>query len=128
MRKLGIAIAIVLLGSAAANAEVYEFLACKFREGKTMADLNRVIPVLNAANDQYKDGYQAVVLTPQYATNAPDFFWMGVWPDAEKMGLGLRAFFEKGIGNEALADLNAVVDCSADNSLWFGRTVYQQKK
>ena len=51
---------------------------------------------------------------------------MGSWPDATKMGMGLAAWFEKGIGAEAMADLQKIADCNS-SSLWWGRKVYGQQ-
>jgi hypothetical protein len=129
MRAFAISMILACLGASAAAAEPYEFLSCNFRAGKTMADLDAWLPTFAAANDQYKDGYKAVVMTPVYAEapNTPDFFWMGTWPDFEKLGLGQRNWFEKGVGSKAIAALDAIADCTSATSLWLGRTVYQQK-
>jgi hypothetical protein len=127
MRIAALALALSLVAPSIARAEPYEFFACKFREGKTMADFDAWLPKFKAAASKVKDGSTVVILTPMYAENAPDFYWMGWYPDGAKFGIGLRDYFEKGIGDEVEAALAQIVDCSASASLWLGRTVYQQK-
>jgi hypothetical protein len=127
MRSVLLALALFLAAPSIAYAEPYEFFACNFLEGKTMADLEAWLPKFSAAASQVKDGSTAVILTPLYAENAPDFFWMGRYPDGEKLGIGIRDYYEKGVGDAVEAELRTIVDCSASSSLWLGRTVYQQK-
>ncbi len=128
MRNMAIAIGLLVFGASVAHAEPYEFIACNFNDGKGMADMDRWVASHKGVLDSTLDGYQATVLTLQYGDSAelPDFFWMGVWPDAGKLGLGLANWFEKGAGDKAMADLAKVADC-ASSSLWWGREVYSQK-
>lgn len=125
MRIALLVLTLALLAPSVARAEPYEFFACNFREGKTMADLDRWLPTFRTAAAKIEDGGTVVILTPLYAENAPDFYWMGWYPDGAKLGVGLRDYFEKGIGDQAEAALAEIVDC-ASSSLWLGRTVYRQ--
>jgi hypothetical protein len=130
MKFAAIVFGLALLCPSLAQAEPYEFVACNFREGKGMADLDKWLVDWKATVDalERKGGYTAVVLTPQYAGEAaiPDFYWMGTWPDAGAMGAGLKEYFEDGAGSDAEKAASRIMDC-AGRSLWWGRTVYQAK-
>ena len=128
MRSLAITIILLLFGAVAAHAEPYEFIGCNFGKGKGTADLERWVASYKSVLDSANDSYRAVVLTPQYADgdNLPDFFWMGIWPDAAKMAMGLGNWFEKGAGDKAMAALAKIADCPT-SSLWWGKQVYQAK-
>jgi hypothetical protein len=113
----------------AAHAGPYEFIACNYADGKGGADLDRWVDEYESVLDAALDGYSATVLTPQYADGEgiPDFFWMGTWPDAQKLGLGLASWYEQGKGDEAMTALAKFADCDS-SSLWWGRQVYHQQQ
>ena len=64
---------------------------CSFNDGKKMGDLMRVVGKWNGwMNDQDREDYTALILSPVYAGAAEfDFVWVGVWNDAQAMGAGL---------------------------------------
>ena len=128
MRVSAILTGLAIFAAGAAYAEPHEFIACNFREHKGTADLDKWVASIQSVLDSTQDDYRAVVLTPQYdgGDATPDFYWMGVWPDAQKLGLGLANWFEKGTGDKAMVALAAFADCKP-GPLWWGRQVYQQK-
>lgn len=132
MRILSTSIAVVIwlfTSASGVAADPYEFIACSYKEGKGAADLDRWVAASKEVLDSAGDDYSAVVLTPQYADGdqLPDFYWMGKWPTAEKLGVGLGSWFEQGKGDKAMAALAKIADCPSA-SLWWGRTVYTQSK
>ena len=131
MRLAAIVFSLLISYGSVAHGATYEILGCMFEEGKGMADLDAWLPKFKATADATKTkagGYKAVILTPQYgdAPNAPDFIWLGTWPDAALMGSAMKEYFEDGVGASVQKEFAAIATCKA-TSLWWGRTVYQAK-
>jgi len=88
-----------------------DFRACNYRDGKSMADLEKV----NAKFRQYANSndfaYAAWILTPQYHADAAfDVGWLGAWPDGESFGVSMEKW--KTGGSQVAAEYNQVIDCS----------------
>lgn len=128
MRAAALLAFLALSTASAAHAELYAFYECNFRPGKNMADLDAWVAKYRGTLKRIEDGSEVVFLTPQFAANAPDLYWLEIYPDGAKLGIGLRDYFEKGVGAEADAAVAAIVDCTKSNSLWWGRTVYRQRE
>ena len=95
-----------------------EVYACKYNEGKTVADLNPIIDRWNEfADDNDLDNYAAWMLTPFFFTPEQDFdmLWLGAWSDGNAMGAGLQNWIED--GQELGAAFSEVVDCVAHVAL-----------
>lgn len=118
MKKIIIAVSAACIVSVAwvssalaAKQSPVDFRACNFRDGKTMADLDKV----NAKFRQYANkndfAYAAWVLKPQYHPGAGyDIGWLGAWPDSESFGLSMEKW--NTAGNEVAAEFDKVIDCS----------------
>lgn len=128
MRLAAIVVCLALFSAPLAQAQPYEFLACNFVEGKGMADLDKwIADFTKVANKMENRRYTATILTAQFAEeDQPDFFWMGMWPDAAMMGASLKEYFEDGAGAEIETAFGEIAVCRG-NSLWWGRQVYEGK-
>jgi hypothetical protein len=93
-----------------------EFRACKFLEGKTMADLNPVMVKFREYANKGDFDYAAWVLTPQFHNGVDyDFGWLGAWPNGEAFGVSMEKWTSA--TNPMAAEFNAVVDCSLSHGL-----------
>lgn len=90
-----------------------ETYTCDFNDGKTMADLMKVVDEWNDwADDQDIAGYFAAVLTPQFFGEfAFDVGWLGVAADGNVMGIVQDAWVNK--GGEVAGMFNAVISCGS---------------
>ena len=90
-----------------------EIYACKFNEGKGMADLEAVISRWNQFMDDKKiNTYAAWTLTPYYFTEEQDFdvIWLGAYKDGNAFGSGTDTWLAS--GGELAAAYNEVVTCA----------------
>jgi hypothetical protein len=97
-------------------ARPVETYTCKYNEGKSRADLNKVIAEWNAWMDkQGAKDYFAVVITPFYSGDFEfDVGWLGVWPDGNAMGKGHDLWVSK--GGDVAAKFSAVVNCGSHSN------------
>lgn len=87
-----------------------EYRACYFRDGKSMADLDKVTAKFRAYANQNDVGYAAWTLTPQFQTNLPlDVAWLGAWPDGETFGTSMERWMRD--GKEIMSEFQQVIDC-----------------
>lgn len=93
-----------------------EFFACDWRDGKGMADLERVTKKFNAWADKNDEGYSAWILTPQFHDGLDfDIGWMGSWADSVSFGKAQDRWMAD--GRQLAADFDSVVDCSKRHQL-----------
>jgi hypothetical protein len=98
------------------KARPVDFRACTFRDGKSMADLEKVNEQFRNYANQHDFAYSAWVLTPQYHNGAGfDVGWLGSWPDGASYGASLEKWNSS--GGDIAAKFNAVVDCSSRHEL-----------
>ena len=97
-------------------AHPVETYTCKYKEGKSRADLNKVIAEWNAWMDkQGAKDYFAVVITPFYSGDFEfDVGWLGVWPDGNAMGKGHDLWVSK--GGDVAAKFSTVVNCNSHSN------------
>lgn len=93
-----------------------EFRACNFRDGKSMADLDK----LNAKFREYANkndfSYAAWVLTPEYDDGAEfDIGWLGAWPDSNAYGESMEKWSAP--GNKMAGEFASVIDCGLSHEL-----------
>lgn len=94
-----------------ASAAPVDFRACKFKEGKTRADLDQVAAKFKAYADKNDSQYAAWILTPQYHSQSNfDVGWLGAWPDGESFGVSMERWMTT--GGALQAEFDQVVDCS----------------
>ena len=104
-----------------AQASVQEFIKCEVNDGKTMADVAKVIADWRKAAD--KAGYQDYVqetLIPVFSSNLTvgEFFWHGTSPSFERMGGAFDWYFVADVAGEYEPKFADVMTCSS-------RTLYQ---
>ncbi len=102
------------VASAAAAPKVapVDYRACHFRDGKTMADLDKVSAKFREYANKSDVGYAAWTLTPQFQTDLDlDVAWMGAWPDSEAFGVSMERWAKE--GGALRAEFNQVIDCSS---------------
>jgi hypothetical protein len=98
------------------KAAPVDFQACNFREGKSMADLDKVSAKFRRYANKNDFAYSAWTLTPQYHNAAGfDVGWLGAWPDSEAYGVSLEKW--KTSSNGLAAEFNDVMDCSGRHEL-----------
>jgi hypothetical protein len=94
-----------------------ELFACSWRDGKNMADLDKVNGRFNKWVDKNVPGYTAWVITPQFRAMEGEFDvgWIGSWADGMAMGKFVSAFTggDHGLGQA----YDEVVDCSGSHVL-----------
>lgn len=97
-------------------ARPVETYTCKYNDGKSRADLNKVIAEWNAWMDkQGAKDYFAAVITPYYSGDfAFDVGWLGSWPDGKAMGKGHDMWVSKGA--DMRAKFSAVLNCSSHSN------------
>jgi hypothetical protein len=88
-----------------------DYRACRFLEGKSMADLDKVTAKFREFANKSDTGYAAWTLTPQYETGLGlDVAWLGAWPSAEAFGVSMEGWMKNGRGLQA--EFDQVIDCS----------------
>ena len=93
------------------KAAPVDFRICTFRDGKTMADLNKVANKFRDYANKNDIGYAAWILTPEFRTaDGMDLAWLGSWPDGEAYGVSMERW--KAPGNELLPLFNEVMECA----------------
>ncbi len=102
-------------GADASAVRPIEIFVCSFRDGRTMADLDRVIAGWNQWMDKADtSGYEAFLLTPDFFSGDSidwDVGWVGVWPDGKAMGRSLDIWHQQ--GGEHQKAFFEVISCSA---------------
>lgn len=97
--------------AAKAKAAPVDFRACHFRDGKTMADLDKVSAKFRDYANKADTGYAAWTLVPQFETDLDmDVAWMGAWPDSKAFGVSMERWMKE--GRALQAEFDQVVDCS----------------
>ena len=89
-----------------------ELYACKFNDGQSMANLERVIADWTKySDDQGTRDYAAWTLTPFFYGQEQefDFIWMGAFTDGNAMGAGFQQWVTE--GGKIAEDFNRVADC-----------------
>jgi len=87
-----------------------DYLACNFREGKSMADLNPLLEKFRAYANKNDTGYSAWLLTPEYRSDADyDIAWMGSWPSGVAFGVSMEKWHST--GKQLAGEFAQVVDC-----------------
>ncbi len=98
----------------ATGAVPVELYACSYNDGKGPADLDVAIATWNAwADEAGFEDYSAWTLAPFYfsPTQEFDFLWLGVSPDAKRLGRAQDAYLAT--GGVAQAAFAEVIDCAA---------------
>jgi hypothetical protein len=96
--------------SAAPKAAPVDYRACHYRDGKTMADLEKVTAKFRIYANKADTGYAAWTLTPQFQTDLSlDVAWIGAWPDAEAFGVSMERWVKE--GGALRAEFDEVLDC-----------------
>jgi hypothetical protein len=93
---------------------VLEIYDCKFKNNKTMKDLQAVTARFNAWADRNKvTDYIAFIATPYLhgADRTSEVLWIGGYPNGNAMGAGESTFFKT--GQDINAQFEAVVDCAS---------------
>ena len=90
-----------------------ETWTCDFKDGKSMADLDKVNKMWNDWMDEEdQSDYFAAILTPQYYGEWPfDVGWVGVWRNGNAMGTGTDLWLTE--GSEIGAAYGEVVTCTS---------------
>jgi len=100
------------------------FMACNYRDGKNMKDLDKVLEDFKRYATRHNSKYTAWMLIPQYHDD-PDMFdigWLGTWPDAVTFGESQDRWFTT--GRELAAAIDQVVDCSLRHELISSQVLY----
>jgi len=96
-----------------------EFFACNWRDGKGMADLDKVIEKFRKYADANDSDYTAWVLTPQFHNDEQgggfDVGWLGSWPDGNAFGKSQDNWMSA--GRDIAAAFDAVIDCGSRHEL-----------
>ena len=99
-----------------AKARPVDFRACNFRDGKSMADLEKVNEKFRTYANTHDLGYSAWTLTPQFHSGADfDVGWLGSWPDGASFGASMEQWNSS--GKSVAAEFNTVVDCSSRHEM-----------
>jgi len=123
MKMLGrsLAFATLLLGPASVVVAdtAQEVFICKLNEGKTMADLNKVIADFKQMIVKFSGGdkYQAFLLTPVAANDLTTIVWVGEMPDATSMAALQDEYRTSEAGQKQDKRFRGVVTCKS-RSLW----------
>jgi len=112
---------LVLLASLAAPAaaSVQEAFICNFRDGKTLADVQKVAAEFRKAANDLKGGkdYKAWILTPIASQNLNAVIWVGEMPDFPAMAAFNDAYGASEAAKRLGPMFEAVVDCES-RSFW----------
>jgi hypothetical protein len=109
-----------LAAAPAPNAAPADFQACNFRQGKGMADLDKVSAQFREYANKSDFAYSAWTLVPRYHTNSGfDVGWLGTWPDGESYGVSMDKWQTDTEARALQAKFNQVMDCSDRQELSF---------
>ena len=116
-----LAIATVLLGLAGpVRADTaQEVFICKLNDGKTMADLNKVIADFKQMIVKLTGGdkYQAWLLTPSAADDLAAVVWVGEMPDAASLAALQEEYRTSEAGQKQDKKFRGVITCKS-RSIW----------
>ena len=119
-----LALAAVLSGCLASAAPVsadtaQEVFICKLNEGKTMADLNKVVGDFKKMIVKLAGGdkYQAWLLTPTAADDLATVVWVGEMPDAISLAALTDEYRTSDAGHEQDKKFRKVITCKS-RSIW----------
>ncbi len=116
-----LAILTLLLGSAPAvfADTAQEVFLCKLNEGKTMADLNKVIADFKQMIVKISGGdrYQAWLLTPTAADDLSTIVWVGEMPDATSLAALQDGYRTSEAGQKQDKKFQSVITCKS-RSTW----------
>jgi hypothetical protein len=121
-RSLTVAVALVLcLGAAEAvfADPAQEVFICQLKEGKTMADLDKVIADFKQMVGKLKGGdqYQAWLLTPMAADDLANIVWVGQMPDAVSLATLQADYVSSDAGRAQDKKFQSVITCKS-RSIW----------
>ena len=96
-----------------------EVFICKLNEGKTMADLNKVIGDFKKMVVKLPGGdrYQAWLLTAMAADDLATVVWVGEMPDAMTLAALTEAYRTSEAGQEQDKKFRKVITCKS-RSIW----------
>jgi ABC-type glycerol-3-phosphate transport system substrate-binding protein len=126
MKVFGLSLAIAALlaaGLGAASAAfadtAQEVYICKLNEGKTMADLKKVIADFKQMIGKLKGGdkYQAWLLTPVAANDLADIVWVGQMPDGTALATLNAEYVTSEAGQAQDQKFRSVMTCKS-RSIW----------
>ncbi len=126
MKLLGRSLAIAALlsaglgtASAALADTTQEVFVCKLKEGKTMADLKKVIADWKQMVVKLKGGdkYQAWLLTPMAADDLADIVWVGEMPDEAALAAVNTDYRTSEAGRTQDQKFSSVITCKS-RSVW----------
>lgn len=105
--------------SAALADTAQEVFVCKLKEGKTMADLKKVIADWKQMVVKLKSGdkYQAWLLTPLAADDLGDIVWVGDMPDEGALAAVNTEYRTSEAGQAQDQKFNSVITCKS-RSIW----------
>ncbi len=103
-----------------------DFRACKFREGKSMPDLDPLLVKFREYANNNDFDCAAWVLTPQFHDGVDyDVGWLGAWPDGASFGVSMEKWTSA--SNPLAAEFNAVVDCNLRHEMAESRPINAPK-
>jgi hypothetical protein len=99
-----------------AQAAPVDFRSCNFREGKTLADLEKTGSKLREYAKEHDLNYSAWILLPQYHTGADyDVGWLGAWPSGGAFGVSMERWIQEAV--DLQEEFDKVIDCSARHEM-----------
>jgi hypothetical protein len=104
------------------SAAPVDFRACNYRDGKTLADLQKVSAKFRDYANKNDLAYSAWLLVPEYHTGIDfDVGWLGAWPNSEAYGVSMERW--KSNGRQLQAEFSQVIDCSSRHEMALSRPI-----
>ena len=104
------------------SAAPVDFRACNFRDGKTMADFDKVAAKFRDYAKKNDLAYSAWALIPEYQTGIDfELGWLGAWPNSEANGVSMERW--KSNGRQLAAEFNQVIDCSGRHEMALSKPI-----
>lgn len=105
--------------AAPAQATVEEAFHCTLKEGKTLADVQKVATEFRKAANELKGGkeYKAWILTPIASQDLNEVIWVGEMPDFPAMAAFNDVYNASEAARRLAPMFEAVVDCQS-RSFW----------
>ena len=115
----GFALALLAPPAAPAHAAAQEAFICTMKEGKTLADVQKVAAEFRKAANELKGGkdYKAWILTPIASQNLDAVIWIGEMPDFPAMAAFNDVYNASDAAKRLGPMFEAVVDCQS-RSFW----------